>query len=421
MTAAYFVCAEGRAEQFDRWRAQVTLKHAETGATIQRTKTCHDRKSAERALIELEALWPDGVFYPETPTGASQPGTVGALLDEWAAHYMGDVKGSTADNYQTQIDVHLKPAFGDVPLTDLKVADVNAFLRKMQTRPRAKSTKSRPEPKRVRTPKPPKDFQPRPLSLSTKRLAKKVLALALDHAISEGRLTVNVARQAKLPKADEQNQKPPIWFTSEEARAFLTQAKGTPLEVAWVLQLQCGMRGGEVRALAWSDIDFANGIIHVRHGQQRIKGRLVPRGRTKTPESVRDIPVSLLVLDLLTEHKDRQDAHRARVNEVTHWTKDDLVLTTEAGAPIRPETYDRTFRAVRDATPLSDDAKQATPHSLRHSYATLLIESEKVPWSDIAKLLGHKDLSMLTQVYGHLRKTVPIGHEDVLSDLLTGV
>jgi len=45
------------------------------------------------------------------------------------------------------------------------------------------------------------------------------------------------------------------------------------------------------------------------------------------------------------------------------------------------------------------------------TFATLMIESDKVPWSDIAKLLGHKDPSTLTEVYGHLRKTVPITNQ----------
>jgi hypothetical protein len=114
---------------------------------------------------------------------------------------MGAVRGSTADNYRTAVNVHLKPTLGSKPLADLCVADVNKFLRDMTTRPRTKSETPRRQPKRVRPPKPPKDFVPRPLSLSTKRLAKEVLAMALDHAVSEKRITENVARQAKLPKS----------------------------------------------------------------------------------------------------------------------------------------------------------------------------------------------------------------------------
>lgn len=152
---------------------------------------------------------------------------MGALLDEWSAHYMG-VSGSTADNYRTQIEVHLKPAIGDVSLPDLKVSDVNRLLRDLKTKPRAPSTKERPAPKRVRTVKKVVPVS-RELSLSTKRLVRKVLALALDHAISEDRLSENVARKAKLPKANEDNQKVPIHFATDEAKRFLIQAESDPL------------------------------------------------------------------------------------------------------------------------------------------------------------------------------------------------
>ena len=98
-------------EPTGKWLAQVTLKGPD-GKKILRTRTADSEDATVIAKAELLAEYPDGLYVPPVPDGESAPGTIGALLDEWSAHYMG-VSGSTADNYRSQITVHLKPAFGD--------------------------------------------------------------------------------------------------------------------------------------------------------------------------------------------------------------------------------------------------------------------------------------------------------------------
>jgi integrase len=402
-----------------KWRAQVTL-HDPDGKKVYRTRTTDSEDAGVIAKAELLAQYPDGLYIPPVPAGESKPGTIGALLDEWSDHYMG-VGGSTADNYRSQIGVHLKPAFGEVAITDLKVSDVNKFLRTVKTKKRPPSTRERPEPKRRRVLKP-APFVPEDMSLSSKRLLRKVLAMALDHAISEDRLSENVARKAKLPKTSEDNTKVPDYFTTEEAKRFLAAAKGDRLYAAWVLQLHHGLRGGEVLALAWSDLDTSKRdkpVIHIQHGQQRVGGRLIARGKTKNPWSVRDIPISKAVLAILKAHKAQQDADRKVYVEqfevAPEWNPDGLIFTSTTGTPVRPETYLRSFNTIRKAAKLSD---KATPHTLRHTCITLMVERGKTPLLQIAKLHGHKDLTMLTKVYAHLGKDVVTGQESVLSDLL---
>ena len=135
---------------------------------------------------------------------------------------------------------------------------------------------------------------------------------------------------------------------------------------------------------------------------------------------VRDIPISEAVLKILETHKARQEADRkawASLFDVAPvWNPDKLVFTSRQGTPVRPETYLRSFNKVRDrAATLSDEA---TPHTLRHTCITLMVERGQTPLMQIAKLHGHKDLSMLTKVYAHLGKDVVTGQESVLSDLL---
>ena len=390
---------DGNGQPTGKWLAQVTLKDPD-GNKVFRTRTADSEDAAVIAKAELLAEYPDGLYVPPVPDGESAPGTIGALLDEWSTHYMGPVSGSTADSYRSQITVHLKPAFGDIAIGDLKVSDVNKFLRTVKSKKRPASTRARPAPKRVRKIAK-RDFVAEDLSLSTKRLIRKVLAMALDHAISEDRLSENVARKAKLPKTNEDNTKIPIYFTTDEAKQFLAAAQGDRLYAAWVLQLHHGLRPGETRALAWSDIDTKNRILHVLHGQQRIVGKLVPRGKTKNKWSVRDIPISQAVIDILAEHKRQQDTERAKFEDSSAWRKHDLIFTNQEGAPVRPETYLRSFNKIRTKAKLSDEA---TPHTLRHTCITLM------EMSDVAVFASFRTV----------RDEVPPGHMNVSGDVTVG-
>src|ERR1700683_6520 len=382
-----------------KWRAQITLTDATTAKQVYRTKHAKTKTAAKAELEALKQQYPihqtrkRRLYYPPTSAEGTRPDSLGELLDEWSASYMGvrtDVRGSTRDNYLSMIRVHLKPVLGHLLLSDLDVEQVDEMLLQMQARG---------------------------LGTSTQRVAKTVLGMALDHAKRRKKVTVNVARDAVLPRNGQAREEKP-WFDRTDGKKFLAAAKGSPLYVAWVLQMQCGLRGGEDLALSWEDIDFKEQELHIRHGQQRMGGRIIQRGETKTKGSIRTVRLSDDVLRVLKAHKAFQSEQRVKANGLVHWTTDDLVLTTPLGEYVRPEAYRREFRNVRDAAKLSEEGKRATPHSCRHTYASILVQDGKMPWADIAKQLGHRDLRMLTATYGHLRRDAPRGYEDELSDLM---
>jgi len=399
------------------WIARLGLR--DSNGTIHYVyKQAKGKSAADRALDALKLQFPDRKYVPKAPplATASVPGTVGGLLDEWASDYLATVRGSTADNYLTQVEIHLKPALGDVLVEELTVPMVSNFLRTLTTKPpRSRSTRERPAPKRVRD-FPRKGFTPRPLGTSSKRLVRKVLAMALDYAIENHGLTVNVARNAKPPRqTNEEKAKIPRYFEKDEALAFVKASSGDRLLAAWVVQLQLGLRPGEVRALAWSDIDFKRRIMHVRHSQSREGEDLIVRGPTKNEFSVRDLTFSPGVAGILKAHQERQKRERSAFAAEYKWNPEDLIFTNPDGSPIRIETYARAFGSVcaKAEPPLTG----ASPHCLRHSCATqMIMEGQLLP--DIARLMGHSDLVMLTTLYVHLRPGVVQGHETVLDHLL---
>jgi site-specific recombinase XerD len=158
-----------------------------------------------------------------------------------------------------------------------------------------------------------------------------------------------------------------------------------PEEVAWLLEaatsgrdrvlLQttyaCGLRLGEVLNLQLSDIDSARMVLHVRLGKGQ-KDRLVP-----------------LSAKLLAELRSYWRCYRPK-----RW----LFPNAAQSGPLCGGSVQRIFRRTLARTKIN---KPASMHTLRHSFATHLLEAG-VDVLTLQKLLGHSDLST-TANYLHLR------------------
>lgn len=135
----------------------------------------------------------------------------------------------------------------------------------------------------------------------------------------------------------------------------------------------CGLRLSELLHLRVADIDGSRLLLWVRHGKGA-KDRCVPLSR-----------------GLLQEL--RQHWHRHRPKE---W-----LFANPQGKPLGPWSLQRRFGRFRTKAGLT---KPATMHTLRHSYATHLLEAGTSILT-LQRLLGHSQISS-TMRYLHLRSEV---------------
>lgn len=130
-----------------------------------------------------------------------------------------------------------------------------------------------------------------------------------------------------------------------------------------------GMRVGEIVRLKMRDIDFDRGMIHIKQSKGA-KDRFT------------------FLPDKLADTLKKQELLKA---------PDDFLFTNGRGTRLT----ERTISAVVGAgARKAGVAKQVTPHTLRHSFATHLLESG-VDIRYIQELLGHANIQT-TQIYTHV-------------------
>lgn len=195
---------------------------------------------------------------------------------------------------------------------------------------------------------------------------------------------------------------PPKTLNPEQARVLLAGLEGHRFGLALRTAMLCGLRLGELLALRWSDVDWANGRLLVVQALDTRRDGVVRFKETKTHRSARPVSVPPQLLAALREHRAGQGTVRA-ANAAT-WTPFDLVFATDTGLPLTSGWARKSFYRLLDERGLP----RIPLHGLRHPMATLMLAAGEHP-KVVSERLGHSNPSFTLTEYSHV---MPGMHED---------
>jgi site-specific recombinase XerD len=177
-------------------------------------------------------------------------------------------------------------------------------------------------------------------------------------------------------------------LSDTEARTIIGLVRRPVARTGFLLMYACGLRISEAATLEVTAIDGAAGVVHVV-GKGN-KERCVPL----------PAPVLAELRQLWTSHRNKR------------W----LCPGPAGKGPITRRALGVTFKKVIAEAGIR---KHVTPHSLRHSYATRLLESG-VDLRIVQILLGHASIRT-TAIYTHLTEPTRANLKALLDRIMAGL
>jgi integrase/recombinase XerD len=217
--------------------------------------------------------------------------------------------------------------------------------------------------------------------LATTTVARKLVSIRLffRFLVSEQGLTANPADDIDLPK---KRRRLPGVLTQDEV-AKLIEAAGSAPDRFWALRSRAmlevmygsGLRVSELLSLGTGSVSLADGFLRVMG--KRSKERVVPLGQ----------PAVIAVRDYLSVSRPHYTGRK---------TSPSLFLNHRGVALSRMGF----LKILRACVGLAGIRRRVTPHTLRHSFATHLLEGG-ADLRAVQEMLGHSSIAT-TQIYTHV-------------------
>lgn len=233
-----------------------------------------------------------------------------------------------------------------------------------------------------------------PLKAGTVQSYHRVLSAVLCRAVKWGYIQSNPASRVDLPSIAGRHA---AYLDEPDARRLLDLLQHEPIKWRTIMtfDLLSGLRRGELAGLRWQDIDADRQLITIRQTLNYVPKKGVYIDTPKTPTSQRSVWLSQSAFILLAEYKEWQDAQREKLGDA--WEgDDDRIFTGDLGGPLFPDSISQWFHKFVLRTGLPP----VTVHSLRHTYASLMI-SDGVPLVIVSHQMGHAQPSTTTNIYAH--------------------
>ncbi len=213
--------------------------------------------------------------------------------------------------------------------------------------------------------------------LSNRSMSHKMVVIKDFYAymFKEGLVKSNLVAGMKLPKFSSHL---PVFLDKNQMERLLSIPEnndkfGIRNKAILELMYSCGLRISEVASCTIGQIDFKKGLID-----------LIGKGNKQ-----RIVPVGKFALQALSDYLKIRDSFSPRDTEV--------LFVSKSGLPMDADQLRQIIGRYLD---LVADSKGCSPHSIRHSFATHLLDAG-ADLKAVQEMLGHSNLST-TEIYTHV-------------------
>jgi integrase len=285
---------------------------------------------------------------------------VSEWFDKWLQAYIEPLKKpATYEQYSTLYKTHINPIIGKRIMRNIESYDIQNVIAKANSKG---------------------------LSTNTMRLIKIIMNLAFGRAKKDGIISASPVVDIEIPKKQAKIKK--TLSVDELSKLFKAMENSRWIWSAKFM-LVTGMRRGELLALKWSDIDWANSKIIIEKSNSQ-----TGPGETKDA-AVHYVPLSGKAIDYLEKQKQMLENEFNPILYREELKKKELIFPNKNGVMLQPHSY---------YTMMSRFAKKAgikaSPHCLRHTFVYFM--RHKLSLKELQLILGHSESTTTLDIYGNM-------------------
>ena len=234
-------------------------------------------------------------------------------------------------------------------------------------------------------------------SYKTLKEIKGTAVQVFNYAIDNRAIEYNPASRVIIPEATKKERR--CISDEEEARIIFFPHR---MQAPAMIMLYAGLRRGEVIPLQWSDIDSENRTITVNKAVE-LSSNQPELKSTKTEAGNRIVFINPILLKFLKKHKAQSKSKyvcpslNGEMFTQSAWAKAWnsylLDMDIEYGTE-RKSKYNPNYSGLQSI-------ERFTPHDLRHTFTTRLVESGVNP-KEAQMQIGHSSITTTLDIYTHL-------------------
>ncbi|HGI1213954.1 TPA: tyrosine-type recombinase/integrase [Streptococcus pyogenes] len=288
----------------------------------------------------------------------------------WLETYKLTVKPQTYDATVTRLNRHIMPTLGNMKVDKITASDIQMLINRLSK------------------------------YYVNYTAVRSVIRKILQQGVLLGLIDYNPARDIILPRKQPNAKKKVKFIDPSDLKSFLEHLETSQHKrynlyfdaVIYQLLLSTGLRIGEACALEWGDIDLENGTIAINKTYNK---NLKFLSTAKTQSGNRVISVDKKTLRSLKLYQMRQ---RQLFNEVGARVSEVVFAT-----PTRKYFNASVRQSALDTRCKEAGIERFTFHAFRHTHASLLLNAG-ISYKELQYRLGHANISMTLDTYGHLSK-----------------